>query len=168
MGTRFVSVPADSLLDRLGLIANKIENHGGQVRRTRQGREIVWEFQPRNRTAFVRVYTTLAVGGSEVRDCGKDAVRIVVGATVGDRFKPLAPPRKMLRTAPKMDTEQARVESFLDRLEGALRESYTFAVRDLPTCPQCNSVMARRKGKHGDFFGCVTFPECRGTRQISA
>ena len=33
-------------------------------------------------------------------------------------------------------------------------------------CPRCNSKMVLRDGKHGKFYGCSTFPLCRGTRKI--
>lgn len=33
-----------------------------------------------------------------------------------------------------------------------------------PTCPTCNGPMRLRKGKFGDFWGCMSYPNCRGTR----
>jgi len=33
-----------------------------------------------------------------------------------------------------------------------------------PDCPQCGKPMRRRKSAKGDFWGCSTFPECKGTR----
>jgi restriction system protein len=40
-----------------------------------------------------------------------------------------------------------------------------------PSCPSCGSLMAQRKAKRGvnaggDFWGCVTYPACKGTRSI--
>lgn len=42
---------------------------------------------------------------------------------------------------------------------------------DAPHCPECNRVMIRRKARRGasagtEFWGCVQFPRCRGTRAI--
>lgn len=31
-----------------------------------------------------------------------------------------------------------------------------------PPCPLCQGPMRRQKGKNGDFFGCLRYPECRG------
>ncbi|WP_124064894.1 exonuclease domain-containing protein [Clostridium sp. E02] len=31
-------------------------------------------------------------------------------------------------------------------------------------CPVCGSVLRRRNGKFGDFYGCSNFPKCRFTR----
>lgn len=42
--------------------------------------------------------------------------------------------------------------------------------KPIPHCPDCGAQMALRKPKsHQDwkpFWGCSTFPECRGTRNI--
>ncbi len=35
-----------------------------------------------------------------------------------------------------------------------------------PVCPACGSVMVKRRGPRGEFWGCSTFPKCRGTRPI--
>ena len=42
-----------------------------------------------------------------------------------------------------------------------------------PICPKCSQQMKRRqatKGARGgqDFWGCVTYPQCRGTRAVEA
>src|ERR1035437_668552 len=41
-------------------------------------------------------------------------------------------------------------------------------LRDEPTCPKCGAVMVRRvRGSDGaPFWGCSTFPTCRGTREL--
>lgn len=31
------------------------------------------------------------------------------------------------------------------------------------TCPECGSLMLRRHGKYGDFYGCGNYPKCRHT-----
>jgi len=35
-----------------------------------------------------------------------------------------------------------------------------------PWCPQCNKPMRRRKSSKGDFWGCSTNPDCKGTRPM--
>ena len=42
-----------------------------------------------------------------------------------------------------------------------------------PTCPKCSQQMKRRQATKGaragqDFWGCVTYPQCRGTRAVDA
>ena len=33
-------------------------------------------------------------------------------------------------------------------------------------CPKCGAPMVRRTGRYGAFYGCSTYPKCRGTRRI--
>ena len=37
---------------------------------------------------------------------------------------------------------------------------------EAPTCPLCTKPMRKRKSAKGDFWGCTTYPDCRGTRPI--
>jgi DNA topoisomerase-1 len=37
---------------------------------------------------------------------------------------------------------------------------------DAPTCPKCGSLMIKRSGPRGAFWGCSTFPKCKGTRDL--
>lgn len=33
-------------------------------------------------------------------------------------------------------------------------------------CPECGSILVRRKGRYGEFWGCSGFPRCRYTAKI--
>ena len=33
-------------------------------------------------------------------------------------------------------------------------------------CPKCGSPMIKRTGPRGEFWGCSTFPKCKGTRNL--
>ena len=33
-------------------------------------------------------------------------------------------------------------------------------------CPLCNTKMVRRQSRHGIFWGCPSYPKCRGTRNV--
>ncbi|MEX2607384.1 MAG: four helix bundle suffix domain-containing protein [Kiritimatiellia bacterium] len=35
-----------------------------------------------------------------------------------------------------------------------------------PDCPTCGSSMRKRRSAKGEFWGCSTYPECKGTRPI--
>lgn len=37
---------------------------------------------------------------------------------------------------------------------------------DLPACPKCGSLLVKRKGRFGAFYGCSSYPDCRFTRNI--
>jgi Topoisomerase DNA binding C4 zinc finger len=36
----------------------------------------------------------------------------------------------------------------------------------VPSCPRCGSLMRRRSGRYGQFWGCSRYPRCSGTRNI--
>lgn len=33
-------------------------------------------------------------------------------------------------------------------------------------CPKCGNVLQKRKGRYGEFWGCMSYPECRYTENI--
>jgi four helix bundle suffix protein len=37
---------------------------------------------------------------------------------------------------------------------------------DAPSCPKCGGIMRVRHGKTGEFWGCVNYPACKGTREV--
>ena len=39
---------------------------------------------------------------------------------------------------------------------------------EVVSCPQCGAAMRQRNGKFGSFWGCSRYPDCRGTRQVTA
>jgi ribosomal protein L37AE/L43A len=161
-GPRFVDVPADRLLGELREIGGLIAGVGGSFVEGKQGREVVVDFVPPGGRALVRVYTSLAAGAAAVRDCGEDAVRIVVGVETPERFRPLESGQKLLRTAPRASAD--RVGVFLARLREQLRAAYGRA-KAIPACPTCGRAMTLRESKHGSFWGCTGYPECKGTRR---
>jgi hypothetical protein len=164
-GDRYINVPATQLLAELRAIGEAIRSRGGKVTEGTSGQEVVFDFTPPNRQVFVRIYTSLAVGRITVRDCGQDAIRIVVGstATASGHFWKFSEPRRIYRTAPKGEREE-RVAAFLERLKVAIREAYKTALQ-VPTCPQCGAPMRERESKAGQkFYGCAKYPHCKGTR----
>lgn len=167
-GDRFINVPAERLLAELRAIGAAVTGRGGNVTEHTSGQEVVFDFTPPGQRACVRVYTSLGVGRLAVRDCGRDAVRIVVGVpTEGMRFRLLGDKKRIYRTAPRGEHE-ARVSAFLERLKAAIREGYKQALH-IPACPICgNPVAVRENKKDGQkFYGCIRFPHCRGTRPFT-
>jgi hypothetical protein len=161
-GPRFVAVPADRLLAELREIGALVTGKGGRFIEGKQGREVVVDVVPPGGRAMVRVYTSLAAGAREVRDCGEDAVRLVVGVDSPERFRPIGDSQKILRTAPTSADD--RVATFLARLREEIRQAYVRA-KSVPACPLCGRAMAIRtqKATGRRFYGCTGFPECRGT-----
>jgi len=37
-----------------------------------------------------------------------------------------------------------------------------------PACPKCGSGTIKRRGRFGEFFGCSTYPDCKGTVKIKS
>jgi len=161
--SKYVEVSAESLLATLTQICEKVTNAGGTCNQGQSGREITFDIAPPDTTVFLRVFTSLGAGDQSVRGCGKDAVRLVVGANVGDKYKPLAPSRRIYRTAPQGDHE-GRVQAFLDRLTQALREGYKQAATH-PICRVCENPFSLRENtkNKSKFWGCTGYPECKRT-----
>lgn len=34
-------------------------------------------------------------------------------------------------------------------------------------CPSCGGPMARRESQYGKFWGCKSYPKCKGTRDVN-
>lgn len=166
---RYVEIPTERLERELEAIGEACKSKGGAYVWGQKGRERVFTIMPYGDADDVRidVYTTLGTGEDTVRECGADAIRIVVGLELegptSSRFHPYGASRRILRTAPN-DVED-RVGTFLGRLRQALRDAYAQAKR-VPVCPLCGVRMLRRKGKHGAFWGCPGYPSCKGTRRV--
>jgi len=64
---------------------------------------------------------------------------------------------------------QSLESAFLEN--GGIRERMTRArveARDSgsPQCPECGKPMCKRSSRKGEFWGCSTYPECHGSRNI--
>jgi len=35
-----------------------------------------------------------------------------------------------------------------------------------PACPKCGKPMRKRKSAKGEFWGCMGYPDCKGTRDV--
>lgn len=166
--SRFVRVRADHLLKMLRAIGAAVSTKGGTFHEKTHAREIVVDIVPPHARAMVRVYTSLAVGSTELRESGQDAIRILVCVEHPEGFKTLETPRKVLRTAKTLGargqfaTEDDREKAFLARLNEAIRDAYRQAFGNEP-CPACGRATARRSGPGGEFRGCSGYPACKGT-----
>lgn len=100
----------------------------------------------------IRVYTSIQ--GGSARSKGSDAIRCVYWATDLDR--PFAKTRRI-----------HRVENWERNLTNRLRIMAGVIVQMKPiACPKCGAPMhrVRKKGEY-DFFSCLCYPECKGTRE---
>lgn len=51
--------------------------------------------------------------------------------------------------------------------KGGSQTAPTDAASGAPACPSCNGPMRRRSGKYGEFWSCMNYPACKGTRNVS-
>lgn len=70
---------------------------------------------------------------------------------------------------PASDPEKCdwcRYRSRITGVTGVTEESGGGASTDIsiPSCPLCGGPMQLRSGKFGEFWGCLNYPDCRGTR----
>ena len=47
-----------------------------------------------------------------------------------------------------------------------IREEKMPTDADAPDCPECEKPMRKRHSQRGDFWGCSTYPKCKGTREM--
>lgn len=68
-------------------------------------------------------------------------------------FSGFDPGTERANTIQTVNAERKRAD---DALTDALPPEYR--------CPYCSGVMRRRTGRHGPFYGCSNYPQCRYTK----
>ena len=116
--------------------------------------EIVYQ---RNSTRIpwgVRVYSSVHVRTGRTRDCGDDAIRVVMVDLETGR------PRKIMGEGPKSKAGRRinRTKSAMVNLEKRVKQ-YLMLGTDQYLCPTCGGLMAVRKSKTSDyrFLGCTNW-----------
>ena len=166
-GSRYVAVPSQRLVEELEDIGERMAHRGACSGWTSQGCERVWQLDLRQQqpSPSVLVYTSLSLDGQQVRGCGEDTVRVVVGIRMSEaHWRPIRDSRRLYRTAPR-GPQSHRVEAFCRRLREALREAVRVAM-NVPRCHECGGPMKVREGRRGHFLGCCSYPECQATRDL--
>jgi len=121
-------------------------------------RELVFELPTKQPDVRLRVYSSVAAGSA--RGCGKDAGRVVLVVKNGHGDWHVAWKARRVH----------RTENFLANLRKRCRDAWLMVAR-MPRCPSCGGRMVvRRKrgarGKRSEFWGCMQYPRCRGTRRL--
>jgi hypothetical protein len=100
----------------------------------------------------VRVYTAINQTG-ESRECGSDAIRIQIMFKYNNEVKPVGRSQKCLRT-----------KNWRTNILKAIENQNNWKV-----CPKCGNPMVDRKGKNGNFWGCVTYfdTQCNGKKNVA-
>jgi hypothetical protein len=70
---------------------------------------------------------------------------------------------------PEAETETCDWCAYRHEIKGFSDKPITKAGDDapsiVPSCPKCGDLMKKRTGKFGEFWGCVNYPDCKGTRR---
>ncbi|MBZ5618077.1 MAG: topoisomerase DNA-binding C4 zinc finger domain-containing protein [Acidobacteriia bacterium] len=136
--------------------------------------EITWEtVVARKGQGFVEVVAQERVSfapGAGSRSVGKDSERLIAAEEY----------RKTAQGKPILDTPEAlaRLQKAKDAVAaGYARQEELRALRAplykkldelTPKCPDCERKMVQRKSRSGAFWGCPTYPQCDGTRSMTA
>lgn len=161
-GSKYVNLTAEDLFPVLNKVGEGIVQKGGSYARTADpGREVTYTFTPPTprRDVSFTIYTSIGKSGS-ARGVGEDAIRIVIHTQVSGRFRAVGESIKIYRTASNKTDD--RVGAFIERFIDKIREVYK-NVMTMPRCPECGAPMVMRVSSRGNFLGCITFPQCRGT-----
>lgn len=117
--------------------------------------ELVYEAYSKKQTFTIRVFSSLDKRTGKARKKGSDAIRVVLLHTESDR--------------PVMGQKRVhRIQTFCKNLQN--RISNIVGNKDNITyCPRCDSIMVVRESKKtgNKFYGCTSYPDCKGTRSIN-
>lgn len=59
-----------------------------------------------------------------------------------------------------------RMNQKIFELLGKEMKNPSAAAKAVPKCPKCGSVLKKRNGKFGEFWGCSSYPDCKYTRNV--
>lgn len=107
----------------------------------KSGEYVFQKYIDRNGKEYtLRLYTGVDKHTDTSRDCGEDAIRLVVlceGTLYGEG--------RVNRTTNWQANMKKRIGTW-DQL--------------FNLCPQCGYTLSLKKGKYGMFYGCSSFPKC--------
>lgn len=134
-----------------------------------EGSEAYYECTLRESNAgslIIKVYTSVAADRNKARNVGEDAIRIAVIWNDKDGWsKPIGEkPKRIYRAGSANSTAEDVIKrAFVRSKEVALKAMLTL------NCNQCGRPMVERKGKNGNFLGCIGFSKkvCNNTRNIN-
>lgn len=113
--------------------------------------EYVYEIDTTQPRVKIRIYSSVSKNSNQARGKGFDAIRCVVDYKGTEIFKGTAHTKRLSTWKKNL---KDKILELTDRLD------------EMPACPQCQSAMTIRKGPRGNFWGCVSFPKCKGTKNI--
>lgn len=155
MTSRYVPINKQDMDDLL------IEQMGFQIVNIAGTYEYVYERQVETKAGFkhpysVRVYSSVDMHSGWTRENGTDAIRLVLWDMNHD--EPIHAAEKRVY----------RTKGAKNNLRERARDLFREVMDPNHHCPCCNAHMVVRKGRNGNFLGCVEFRHtgCKGTRRV--
>lgn len=101
----------------------------------------------------MRIYSSIVRGAA--RDCGEDAIRVcLVTKFLDENEKEAVRGFGHSKRVYRVEGWKKNLQQRIDAWEGL----------QSPPCPHCAAPMVARKGKHGEFWGCLMFKHgCKGS-----
>lgn len=112
----------------------------------------------------IRVYSSVDVRTGRTRDCGDDAIRVVMVHQATGKAKKIMGEKANASTGTRIN----RTKNAMVNLEKRVRQYMLMGT--FYRCEKCGGLMAVRTNKsNGEkFLGCLDYPECNGTRPAPA
>jgi hypothetical protein len=111
--------------------------------------EYIYNIPTRKNDIIIYVYSSISIAKGISRSKGMDAIRCVLFDLSTNQ--PLGKEKRTHRRLGWEDRLKAKIEDLL------------FYSDHLKYCEKCSSVMRIKKGKYGDFWGCIRYPNCNYT-----
>jgi superfamily II helicase len=115
-------------------------------------KEVIYEIPTSSPKVNIKIYSSIELSGVS-RNLGEDAIRCVLIDSTSNK-----PIDKAKRTH-RMSNWKERLKEKLD----VLKEE----VKNLKLCKSCGSVMVLRDGPKGQFYGCLAYPLCKTSMDLS-
>lgn len=109
----------------------------------------------------VAVFSSVDKRDSVSRECGSDAIRVVVLDTC------MLDENKHATVIGGITRRVHRTESALANIKDRMLVARNYVADPSNYCPSCNSLMAPRKGRRGPFMACTSMA-CKVTRPMVA
>jgi len=99
------------------------------------------------------IFSSISTKTGKARAEGDDAIRLNVTHDATPE-NPVWAEAKTLRTHNWESNLQKKIKTAVEKIE------------DSRPCPDCGNWLVRKEGNHGEFYGCVSYPECENTENI--
>ena len=139
-------------------MAQFLEQQGFQVIQLQGYREMVWakRVDQGNLELSLRVFSGINPDGNS-RGVGEDAIRVELHLRTIVNGQPQIRRVRAAKRVHRVQGWQKNLQSRIDK----------WASDHLHLCPKCGMPTTIRKGSKGEFIGCMGYPNCKYTENVS-